>query len=77
MAQHPAHAQAHRHSDQPSPGDIKKALGGATYPTTRDKLVETARGNGADREIVALVNRLPDKNYDSPAAVSKQISRTP
>jgi hypothetical protein len=71
MAQHPAHAQTHRHLDQPSPIDVQKALGGATYPTTRDKLVETARGNGADQEV------LPDKNYDSPAAVSKQISRTP
>jgi Protein of unknown function (DUF2795) len=77
MAQHPAHAQTHRHLDQPSPIDVQKALGGATYPTTRDKLVETARGNGADQEVVALVRRLPDKNYDSAAAVSKQIARTP
>lgn len=75
MAQHPAHAQDHRHPGQPNPIAVQKALGGADYPTTREKLVETARGNGADRDIVDLIGRLPDHNYDSPAAVSKEIAR--
>jgi hypothetical protein len=76
MAQHRTHTHDHRHPGQPNPEDIRKALGGANYPATRDKLVESARNNGANQDIVDLVNHLPDKKYDRPAAVSKQISLT-
>ncbi len=73
MAQHPAHSQEHRRSGHPSPVAIQKALAGVDYPTTREHLAETARAHHADEEIVDLIDRLPDKNYDSPAAVSKAI----
>lgn len=75
MAQHPAHSQHQRHSGQPSPVEIQKALAGVDYPTTRAHLAEVARSHHADREIVELIDNLPDKDYDSPAAVSKAISR--
>ncbi|MBP0588544.1 DUF2795 domain-containing protein [Paraburkholderia sp. LEh10] len=75
MSQHPANAQDQRHPGQPNPVDIQKALAGIEYPTTREKLVEQARQNHANTDIVDLIDRLPDHNYDSPAAVSKQISR--
>jgi len=75
MAQHPAHSQDHRHPGQPSPVAVQKALAGVDYPTTREHLAETARAHHADSEIVDLIDRLPDKNYDSPAAVSKAIAQ--
>jgi hypothetical protein len=75
MAQHPAHSQHHRHTGQPSPVAVQKALAGVDYPTTREQLAETARAHHADREIVELIDRLPDKNYDSPTAVSKAIAQ--
>jgi hypothetical protein len=59
MAQHPTHTHDHRHPGRPNPGDIRKALGGANYPATREKLVETARDNGANQGVVDLVNNLP------------------
>jgi hypothetical protein len=46
------------------------------YPTTREKLVETARRNGANLDIVDLVNDLPDKNYYGRRQCPRQISRT-
>jgi hypothetical protein len=75
MSQHPAHSQDHRHPGQPNPGDVEKALSGVNYPTTREKLVEQARKNHANTDIIDLVDRLPDHNFDSPAAVEKEISR--
>jgi hypothetical protein len=74
VSQHPAHAQDHRHPGQPNPIDIQKALSGARYPTTREKLVEQTRRNHASADIVDIVSRLPDRNYDSPAAVEKEIA---
>jgi len=76
MSQHPAHAQDHRHPGQPDPADIQKALTGVHYPATREKLVGCARANHANTDIVDLIGRLPDQDYDGPAAVSKQLSRT-
>lgn len=75
MSQHPAHSQDHRHPGQPNPADIEKAVSGVHYPTTREKLVEQARKNHANTDIIDLVDRLPDHNFDSPAAVAKEISR--
>lgn len=71
MAQHSTHSQ----SGQPNPVAIQKALGGADYPATRDTLLKTARGNHADQEIIGLIERLPDRQYESPASVSKEIAR--
>jgi hypothetical protein len=71
MARHQTHSQ----SGQLNPIAIQKALGGARYPATREKLAETARSNRADDEIVGLIERLPDRQYDSPASVSKEIAR--
>ncbi|MGF6504397.1 DUF2795 domain-containing protein [Paraburkholderia sp. 32] len=75
MSQHPAHSQDHRHPGQPNPADVEKALSGVDYPTTREKLAAQARKNHANTDIVDLVDRLPDHNFDSPAAVAKQIAR--
>lgn len=75
MAQHPAHSQHHQRSGQSSPVAVQKALAGVDYPTTRERLVETARSHHADPEIMELIDRLPDRNYDSPAAVSKAIGQ--
>ncbi|ALP68147.1 DUF2795 domain-containing protein [Paraburkholderia caribensis] len=75
MSQHPAHSQDQRHPGQPSPIDVQKALAGVDYPATREKLVERARQNRANTDIVDLIDKLPDHNYDSPSAVSKEISR--
>jgi hypothetical protein len=72
MAQHPAQSQENRH---PSPVAVQKALAGIGYPTTRAQLAETARAHHADREIVELLDRLPDQSYNSPAAVSKAIAQ--
>ncbi|CAM2196526.1 DUF2795 domain-containing protein [Paraburkholderia kururiensis] len=75
MSQHPAQSQDHRHPGRPSPIAVQKALGGIDYPTTREKLVETARHHGAGQDVMDLISRLPDRNYDSPASVSKEIAR--
>jgi len=75
MSQHPARSQDQRHPGQPDPIDIQKALAGIDHPTTREKLVERARQNHANTDIVDLIDKLPDHNYDSTSAVSKEISR--
>jgi hypothetical protein len=63
-----------RHPGQPNPIDIQKALSSVHYPTTREKLVEQTRRNHASTDILDIVSRLPDRKYDGPAAVEKEIA---
>jgi hypothetical protein len=79
MAQHssspPQTSQPQTSPARPNPIAVQKALGGVGYPTTRARLVDTARSNHADQQIVDLLARLPDHDYDSPTAVSKELAR--
>ena len=61
-------------SETPNPIQIQKFLGGIDYPASRDTLVEHAQESGADGEILSALENLPDKEYDSPTAVSSAIS---
>ena len=58
----------------PNPLDLQKHLGGVDYPAKRDDLVSTAEKSGASDDILDALRGMPDREYDSPAAVSKAVS---
>ena len=53
--------------------DVQKALKGASYPADKASLLDTAKGNGADDEVLDALERLPEQEYGSPAEVSKGV----
>jgi hypothetical protein len=53
--------------------DVQKALKGVSYPADKDTLLETARSNGADEEVIDALTALADQEYGSPAEVSKGV----
>lgn len=57
-----------------NPIEIQKHLSGVDYPAGRDDLVRAAEANGADGDTLDLVRGLPDRTYDGPSAVSKEIA---
>ena len=75
MAQHPAHSQNHRHPDEPPPQEIARALKGAEYPMGKEKLMALAKSNGADGEVLAVLNKMTDRNFDSEDAVLREATR--
>jgi hypothetical protein len=54
-----------------SPIEVQHYLKGIEYPADHKALAETARRNGAPREVMELLEKLPGKKYDSPAEVMK------
>jgi hypothetical protein len=74
MAQHPAHAQNHRHLDEPRPVEVERALKGVEYPSRKDALVRAAKQNGADGEVLAMLQKMKDRHFDSTAAVLREIT---
>jgi hypothetical protein len=45
--------------------EITKSLKGITFPAAKDDLVEFARENGANEDIVRAIDEMPDDEYDS------------
>ena len=55
--------------------EVQKALGGISYPATKDQLIEHARGNNAGTDILAVLRDIPDREYDGPNEVSKAVAK--
>ncbi|MFB0836844.1 DUF2795 domain-containing protein [Arthrobacter sp. E44] len=61
-------------ADTPNPIQIQKFLGGIDYPAKREDLLSRAKEAGADDNVMKALEALPDREYDSPTAVSSAIS---
>jgi hypothetical protein len=57
----------------PNPIDLQKSLAGVSYPASRDDLVERAKSNGASSDIIDSLSKIPDKQYDGPDQVQKEV----
>ncbi|WP_431018433.1 DUF2795 domain-containing protein [Burkholderia gladioli] len=58
-----------------SPIDVQRALKGVDYPAVKADLVKHAREGQADDAVVDLLTRIPDREYDTPASVSKEVGK--
>lgn len=56
-----------------NPVQVQKFLGGMNYPATRDDVMDYARENGADDNIMHTLERLPSTSYETPADISQAI----
>ena len=54
--------------------EAQKFLSGMDYPAGKEDIVEHARSQGADDEIVSALEQIPDREYDGPNAVSQAIA---
>jgi hypothetical protein len=62
-------------SGGPTPAEVQKYLGGVDYPAGKDDLVNAARRNGAPREVLDVLGRLPDTQFDGPPGVMKALGQ--
>jgi hypothetical protein len=56
-----------------SPVQLQKHLSGIDYPVGKQQLVEHVRSQGADEQALQTLERLPDREYDGPNAVSAEV----
>ncbi|MHC0061635.1 DUF2795 domain-containing protein [Nostoc sp. UIC 10890] len=57
-----------------NPVEIQKHLKGVDYPASKKELTKHAKKQGADKEILSLLEKLPDdEEFDSPADLNKAI----
>ena len=60
-----------------NPVQIQKFLKGVDYPARKQTLLDTARREGADEQVCASLEQLPDKEFETPASVSKAFGDLP
>jgi hypothetical protein len=58
-----------------NPIQVQKFLGGIDFPANREKILSVAREHGADDRVLKTLEKLPDRTYDGPNAISKEITR--
>ncbi|MFH1030482.1 MAG: DUF2795 domain-containing protein [bacterium] len=57
-----------------SPVQTQKFLSDMDYPASKGEIINHAREKGADEEVMATLEALPEKEYASAAEVSKALS---
>lgn len=63
-----------------NPIQIQKFLKGVDYPASKEALIENAKNMGADENVCASLEQLPDEDFQTPAEVSQafgKLSDTP
>ncbi len=58
-----------------NPIQVQKFLGGVDYPAGKADLIRIAEQEGADEHVRATLARLPERQYDSPVAVSEALGQ--
>ena len=56
-----------------NPIDLQKHLKGMNYPASRQDVLDKAKENGADDELVSALEGLSDGQFETPADVNKAI----
>jgi hypothetical protein len=54
---------------------VEKYLGGMHYPAEKKKLVDNAQSKEAPGDVMDMINKLPDKTYNSPIDITKEIGK--
>lgn len=59
-----------------SPANVATYLKGIDYPAKKGDLVQHAKKNGAESEVIDVINRMPEQEYDNMADVMKGYGDT-
>lgn len=64
---------ARNQNQKASPAEIQQHLSGIDYPVDKQQLIKHARQENAPDDVMSVLQRIPDGEYDSPIAVSKAV----
>lgn len=58
-----------------NPIQIQKFLKGVDYPANKETLLENAKKLGADENVCASLEQLPDQDFAAPIDVSQALAK--
>jgi predicted Ser/Thr protein kinase len=57
-----------------STSQVQNYLENIQYPCTQQDLFDTAEGEGADADVLDILDDLPEREYESPIDVNRAIN---
>ena len=57
----------------PAPIKVQKYLKGVSYPASKEDLINHAKKNKADNELVSMLEQMKSKKFANPSDVSKAL----
>lgn len=58
-----------------NPIQVQEYLSGMDYPADKNEIITHARGQGADEDVMEILEQLPEQNYRTAADVSQAVGR--
>lgn len=68
-----------RSNQRASPAQVAQALGGVQFPKTKQELIDHARRSAEKQgnpDVIAVLERMADREYGSMADVEKGVGQT-
>ncbi len=66
---------ADKNQSKVNPIQVQKFLKGIKYPCSKQDLVKKAKSEGADQNVLDTLQKIPDRDYDAPTDVTKEIGK--
>jgi len=61
--------------EAPNPIQVQKYLGGLNYPVNKQDILDKAKEEGAEGEVLEALESIPDQEYSSPTEVSREVAK--
>jgi hypothetical protein len=58
-----------------NPIQVEKFLKGMDYPVSKQDIIQKAEEEGADDNVIETLNKLPERQYNSPVSISKELGK--
>ncbi len=65
--------QAQGGTQKVNPVQVQKFLKGVDYPADKNELIQAAKDEGADENVISMLESLPEEQYQTPADLSQAI----
>ncbi len=61
--------------DRVNPIQLQRFLKKVDYPASKKELIDVAKKEGADQRVIETLERIPERQYDGPVGVSKEVGK--
>ncbi|MBY4948593.1 DUF2795 domain-containing protein [Cupriavidus respiraculi] len=61
--------------DEASPIDVQRSLKGIDFPASKEDILAQAKQGGADENVMGELEQIPDREYDSPTDISRELGK--
>jgi len=61
--------------EKASPAAVERYLKGIHFPANKGDLTDIAQQNGAPSDVMSVINRFEEKEYNSPVDIAKEVGR--